>query len=260
MACESAFVSPVVAELNLFVNGTVGVIFFDGVFHEIPSLVLLFHAYVTGAHARRHVVSANLVKRGFVVVQHDFLSAGRGTVTVSVHNDQCAVVFYKAGKVGVVDFAADEHYSCAELALRVGFSGFEFFERFAELVDNEVFRANVGHKSQNVELIPRNRRIGKFSHFADFGENAANFVVLGNGFSDCRVRNVYAVSFVQRRENFHFELLFEVRHRAFVHLAGNVHVTDEKLVVFDQFLDFDVPMQRFICAQASTPASASRKL
>ena len=106
---------------------------------------------------------------------------------------------------------------------------FELLERFFELVDDEIFRRNIGCKRNHVELIARDARVGALAVLANGADELAHTVVLGNGLADGLVRDVDAVDVVHRCENV-IAALKDIQVQAVVvGLHRNLHILEEKL-------------------------------
>ena len=105
----------------------------------------------------------------------------------------------------------------------------QLLECLAELVDDEIFRAAVAHKVQDVVLIARDARVFLLAELADLSQDAADLVVLGDRLAQRVVRHVHAVDLLQRRE-----------HGVFRDLEGHVEKGHKKLLIVHELQQLEV--------------------
>lgn len=119
----------------------------------------------------------------FIVFQYYLFASRQTSEAVPVGNHESTAVLDNLREVGIVHFTSDDDDFRAVFFLFVGFSGFEFFKRLFQFIDDEIFRAAVRRNRQNVEFVSRDAGIFFLSEFADFGDKAAHFVVKFHRFS-----------------------------------------------------------------------------
>ena len=149
------------------------------------------------AERRVQVVADDLRDGVLVIVQNDLLTAGDAAVAEAVGDDERAGFLDEGDELRVVDLRADEHDLRAELFLCVRLAGFELLKGLAELFNDEVLGADVGHEREDVELVACDGRVFELAEFTDLGNEPADFIVLVDRFADGGVGDIDAVVFVQ---------------------------------------------------------------
>ena len=231
MACQRALIAPVFAELELLVQHTLRVIFRAQVAHELPAAVDLLALHEARTLTGAEVVARDALEHRQVGVKMNFLAPRRRAEAETVDHDERTRILDELGEAGVVDLAADDGDLHAKARLYIGLALAQLLERLAELADDEIFRAAVAHKVQDVVLVARDARVFLLAELTDLSQDAADLVVLGDRLAQRIVRHVHAVDLLQRREHLTPELINVVAHGVFRDLEGHIEKGHEKLLV-----------------------------
>ena len=232
MADERALEAPVIAELHLLVDDAVGTELAGKTIRRRAALGDLIVGNVARALGDLHTVAADLRERVLLVVQLDDLASRRGAEAVAVGYDECADLLDHLRQAGIVDLAADDGNAGAVPRLFIHLALFDLGERFAQLRQDEILRAAIGHKVEHVELVARDGRVVLLAQLADLGDDAADLVVLLHRLADGRVRGVDPVALFHHVKQPDAHLLDILADGVILHLKGHVGVRDKKVGLF----------------------------
>ena len=258
MRGKRALIAPKFTELHLLIDNALGIVFLGKLIDKIVPAVDLILRHIARTLARFLIKAADLVERRLSVAEDDLLSAGERAEAEAVGNDERAGLLDGAREVKIVDLASDDHDARAMRRLCVGNASFDLLERLAQLVENKRLRAAVGNKAQNVELIARYGRICELAHIADLGDDAADLVVLGNGFAYGSIGNVRAVSLVQRLKHLFCDLVFVMLEAVGRDLERHVDEGHEEIFVLHQLQDLKM-LERAVHLGARLAAGKRRQ-
>ena len=226
---EHTLIRPRITELDLLVDNSVRFVLLGKLIDILTASDHFCRVHVARALRAVHVLAADLGQRVLIVCQHDRIAARERTIAEPICADVSAGLLHQLDEVDIIDLRADDHHARAVRIFLIRSAVFELLERFFELVDNEIFRRNIGCKRNHVELIARDARVGALAVLADGADELAHAVVLGNGLADGLVRHVDAVVLVQRREDVVAALEHVQVQAVVVGLHGYLHILKEEL-------------------------------
>ena len=83
------------------------------------------------------------MERGQTLVSHLYLlSSVQRTIAVLVGDHQRAAALDELGEIGIVIFRTGENYLNAVVGLCIGFAGLEILERFTQIREDQILRAD----------------------------------------------------------------------------------------------------------------------
>lgn len=112
-----------------------------------------------------------------------------------------------------------------------GFLSFKLLKRFTELIHDEVLRAGLAHKLDDMELIAGDDRVVRLAHIADLGDYAAQLVVALYRFQYLFLGKVDAVDLGKRRYDLLLDLTAEVSGVPLALLDRHIYAGDKELFV-----------------------------
>ena len=189
----------------------------------------LFIADIAGTFGDFHIVAADLFQRRFILLQLNDLTAGNRTVAVTVSHDHRAGLFDHFSKGRIINLAADDRNTGTVPGFRIRFTLLQLLQRLPQIRKDLLLRAGVAGKGNDMELIACNHRIVRLAHFSDFGDNAADFIVLFNGFPDSCVGYIHAIALLHHIQQANLHLLDIVAYGIILHLIRHVAVCDEEV-------------------------------
>ena len=192
-------VCPRIAELDLLIDDTVGAVFLRKLVYILAAAGHLCGVHISRALAAVHILAADL-REGILIIGKLYgISAGERTVAEAVGADICAAVLNKLYKIGIIDLRADDNDTGA-IGLILRLAGLELLKGLLELVDEQIFRRNIGREGYDLELIAGDTRLVALAELADGADKLAYAVVLGDRLTDGCIGGIDAVCLVQRIE------------------------------------------------------------
>jgi hypothetical protein len=102
-----------------------------------------------------------------------------------------------------------------QVGFRVRLAGLHFLGGLAQIRENKVFGAGQGDQLDALEFIAGDGGLGQLAVIADLGDEAADLVMLVDGFHQGFVRGIYAEMLLEGVEHVGLELLFVMLQRCF---------------------------------------------
>ena len=176
-------------------------------------------------------MTADLSEGVLFVVEDDLGTAGDGAEAEAVGADISALLLNELDQAGVVDLGADQNHAAAPGLFLVGLAGLELFQGLLQLVHDLVDGAQIGGKTQDVELITGDTRMRFLAEVADGADQTDHLVVLLDRLADGLVGNVDAILLVQGVQHMVGALQHRQIHVGGGVLKGNLHVLMEEVRV-----------------------------
>ena len=172
-----ALVRPGIAELDLLIDDAVGAVFLRKLVYILAAAGHLCGVHISRALAAVHILAADLREGILIICKLDGISAGKRAVAEAVGADICAAVLNKLYKVGIIDLRAGNDYADA-IWFILRLAGLKLLKGLLELVDEQIFRRNIGREGYYLELIAGDTRLVALAELADGADKLAYAVVL----------------------------------------------------------------------------------
>ena len=196
------------------------------------------------------VMTADGVKSGLPGKNLYGFAARETAEAVAVGHHHGAAALDQLREIRIIDFGAGQHHADTERELGFRLSLFHLGERFLQIRQDQVMRADLADQLDHMEFIAGDRRVFKLPEFPDGRDRLRQFVKLCDGFAHRFFRNIHTERVLHRIQDVLLNLRLVILQIGFVTLHGRINDGDKEVLMFDGVQEIELFLHTLHCRAA----------